>query len=136
MFLVSVVALLLSGKRAHTIFGLTALYLCYFVYNKDRDEFLTETMTSLFKLFAAACFGIVACMPFVFPILINKKYDAAYNQILILMYKNEKQDRVPAAFSAAWDISAFGFMLQYARRSDRRSVVLDGMEGKETVTAR
>lgn len=25
-------------------------------------------------------------MPFVFPILINTKYDAAYNQILILMY--------------------------------------------------
>lgn len=54
--------------------------------DKDRDEFLTETMTSLFKLFAAACFGIIACMPFVFPILINTKYDAAYNQILILMY--------------------------------------------------
>ena len=30
--------------------------------DEDRDEFLTETMTSLFKLFAAACFGIVACM--------------------------------------------------------------------------
>lgn len=54
--------------------------------DEDRDEFLTETMTSLFKLFAAACFGIVACMPFVFPILINTKYDAAYDQILILMY--------------------------------------------------
>lgn len=54
--------------------------------DEDRDEFLTETMTSLFKLFAAACFGIVACMPFIFPILINTKYDAAYNQILILMY--------------------------------------------------
>lgn len=54
--------------------------------DEDRDEFLTETMTSLFKLFAAACFGIVACMPFVFPILINSKYSAAYNQILILMY--------------------------------------------------
>ena len=39
--------------------------------DKDRDEFFTETMTSLFKIFAAACFGIVACMPFVFPILIN-----------------------------------------------------------------
>ena len=39
--------------------------------DEDRDEFLTETMTSLFKLF---------------PILINTKYDAAYNQILILMY--------------------------------------------------
>lgn len=52
----------------------------------DRDEFLTETMTSLFKLFAAACFGIVACMPFIFPIMVNTKYIAAYNQILILMY--------------------------------------------------
>ena len=54
--------------------------------DEDRDEFLTETMTSLFKLFAAACFGIVACMPFVFPIMVNLKYSAAYNQILILMY--------------------------------------------------
>ena len=42
-------------------------------------------------------------------------------------------DRVPVAFSAAWDISAFGFMLQYAWGSDRRSVVLDGVEGKEIV---
>lgn len=54
--------------------------------DEDRDEFLTETMTSLSKLFVAACFGIVACMPFVFPIMVNTKYDAAYNQILILMY--------------------------------------------------
>ena len=54
--------------------------------DEDRDEFLTETMTVLFKLFAAACFGIVACMPFVFPILINANYAEAYNQILILMY--------------------------------------------------
>lgn len=56
-------------------------------YNdKDRDEFLTDTMTSLVKLFVAACLGIVACMPFVFPIMVNAKYSAAYNQILILMY--------------------------------------------------
>lgn len=34
----------------------------------------------------SACFGIVACMPFVFPILINEKYVAGYDQILILMY--------------------------------------------------
>ncbi|WP_302951872.1 lipopolysaccharide biosynthesis protein [Holdemania filiformis] len=54
--------------------------------DEDRDEFLTEIMTSLFKLFAAACFVIVACLPFVFPILINTKYNASYNQILILMY--------------------------------------------------
>lgn len=56
-------------------------------YNdEDRDEFFSETITDFFKLFSSACFGIVACMPFVFPILINTKYDAAYNQILILMY--------------------------------------------------
>lgn len=56
-------------------------------YNdEDRDEFLTDTMTSLVKLFMAACLGIVACMPFVFPIMVNAKYNAAYNQILILMY--------------------------------------------------
>ena len=56
-------------------------------YNdEDRDEFLTDTMTSLVKLFVAACLGIVACMPFVCPIMVNAKYNAAYNQILILMY--------------------------------------------------
>ena len=55
-------------------------------HDEDRDEFLSETITSLFKLFAAACFGIVACMPFVFPILINTQYGDAYDQILILMY--------------------------------------------------
>ena len=54
--------------------------------DEDRDEFFTETMTSLFKLFAAACFGIVACMPFVYPILVNQKYSEGYNQVLILMY--------------------------------------------------
>ena len=38
-------------------------------YNdEDRDEFLTDTMTSLVKLFVAACLGIVACMPFVYQI--------------------------------------------------------------------
>ena len=52
----------------------------------DRDEFLTNTMTSLFKLFAAACFGIVACMPFVFPMLVNREFNAAYVQVPILMY--------------------------------------------------
>lgn len=56
-------------------------------YNDDdRDEFLTETMTAFFKLFATACFGIVACMPFIFPLLVNAKYNTAYNQILILLY--------------------------------------------------
>lgn len=52
----------------------------------DRDQFLSETITTLYKLFSCACLGIVALMPFMFPILINKNYQDAYNQIPILMY--------------------------------------------------
>lgn len=52
----------------------------------DRDEFLTETMNTMFQLFAAGCFGMVACMPFFFPVFIDAKYQDAYPQILILMY--------------------------------------------------
>ena len=52
----------------------------------DRDEFLSETMTSIYKLFSCSCLGIVALMPFVFPVLVDKKYSEAYPQIIILMY--------------------------------------------------
>lgn len=38
LFLISVAALLLSGKRAHTVFGLAALYLCYFAYNSNAKK--------------------------------------------------------------------------------------------------
>lgn len=38
LFLISTVALLLTGKRAHIIFGFTALYLCYFVYNSNAKK--------------------------------------------------------------------------------------------------
>lgn len=54
--------------------------------DEDRDEFLTETMTALYKMFASACFLIIAIMPFIFNILINVKFKSAYNHILILMY--------------------------------------------------
>jgi len=56
-------------------------------YNdQDRDEFFSETVTLFFKLFSAICFGIVAIMPFLFPVLVNEKYSLAYEHILILMY--------------------------------------------------
>ena len=40
--------------------------------DEDRDEFLTDMMTTFFKLFASACFGVVALMPFIFPVLVNE----------------------------------------------------------------
>lgn len=55
------------------------------VNDDDRDEFMTETINSMFLLFGCICIGIIACMPFVFPIMINSKYSLAYYQIPILM---------------------------------------------------
>ncbi|MCD8231329.1 MAG: oligosaccharide flippase family protein, partial [Clostridiales bacterium] len=52
----------------------------------DREEFLSEMITTMYKLFSCACLGIVACMPFIFPIMINERYADAYPQIIILMY--------------------------------------------------
>lgn len=54
--------------------------------DEDRDEFLSEMITTMYKLFSCACLGIVACMPFIFPIMINERYADAYPQIIILMY--------------------------------------------------
>jgi O-antigen/teichoic acid export membrane protein len=53
--------------------------------DSDRDEFLTDIINSMFRLFSSVCIGIIACMPFVFPYFINAKYADAYQQIPILM---------------------------------------------------
>ncbi|MBE5875881.1 MAG: lipopolysaccharide biosynthesis protein [Lachnospiraceae bacterium] len=53
--------------------------------DEDRDDYLTKTINTMFRLFAAIGIGIIACMPFVFPIMINEKYNDAYYQIPILM---------------------------------------------------
>lgn len=54
--------------------------------DSDRDLFFSNTITALYKLFSCICFLIVACIPFVFPILVHDKYAEAYDQIIILMY--------------------------------------------------
>lgn len=54
--------------------------------DEDVDEFLSEMITTMYKLFSSACLGIVACMPFIFPIMINERYADAYPQVIILMY--------------------------------------------------
>lgn len=53
--------------------------------DEDRDEFLTDIINTMFNLFAAVDIGIIACMPFVFDIIINNKYADAYYQVPILM---------------------------------------------------
>lgn len=52
---------------------------------KDGEEFVTNIINSMFSLFSSCAIGIVAVMPFVFPILINTNYQEAYQQIPILI---------------------------------------------------
>lgn len=51
----------------------------------DKEQFLEETINSMFRLFSAVCLGIIACIPFAFPLLIDEMYTEAYMQIPILM---------------------------------------------------
>lgn len=51
---------------------------------KDRNQGFENFLKDYLELMPISIVG--ECMPFIFPILINTKYDAAYNQILILMY--------------------------------------------------
>ena len=51
----------------------------------DRDEYLSKTIQAVLGLFASGCLGIIAIMPFAFPIMINTKFGEAYYQIPILL---------------------------------------------------
>lgn len=51
----------------------------------DKEKFFNNTINTMLKLFSCICLGIIACMPFVFPLIINEKFAEAYNQIPILM---------------------------------------------------
>lgn len=53
--------------------------------DEDGGPFIRETINTMFRLFSAVCIGMIACMPFVFPWLINEQYGQAYDQIPILM---------------------------------------------------
>ena len=55
------------------------------INDKDSSQFFSGIINTILKLFTAICFGIIACMPFIFQIMINVKFKAAYNQIPILM---------------------------------------------------
>lgn len=55
-------------------------------YNDDdRDEFIGEMMETVSNLFVSVCVGIIAIMPFVFPVMVNQQYGNAYYQIPILL---------------------------------------------------
>lgn len=55
------------------------------INSSDRDEFFSDITNTVLRLFMALGVGMLACMPFVFPILIDSKYSDAYNYIPFLV---------------------------------------------------
>jgi len=55
------------------------------INSEDRDEFFSDITNTVIKLFTALGVGMIACLPFVFPILIDSKYNDAYNYIPYLV---------------------------------------------------
>ena len=49
--------------------------------DSDRDEFFTETFDIVYKFFSSMCVGLIAVIPFIFPLLIDDKYAQAYYTI-------------------------------------------------------
>lgn len=57
------------------------------LYSKTEEgkSFLTDIMNGYIRFFSCICLGIIACMPFVFPYMVNNQFADSYNQIPILM---------------------------------------------------
>ncbi len=55
------------------------------INSKDRDEFFSDITNTVLRLFSALGVGMLACMPFVFPLMIDSKYNEAYNYIPFLV---------------------------------------------------
>ena len=56
--------------------------------DEDKNEFFSSVINKVLTLFISICIGIIACMPFVFSILIKDTYNDAYNYIPILLLSN------------------------------------------------
>lgn len=70
----------------YNIFNLAWTESCaVYINDEDCNQYLSEVIETMFTLFSAVCIGIMACMPFIFPIMINNRYSTAYQQIPILL---------------------------------------------------
>lgn len=53
--------------------------------DEDRDEFFTSVITNMFKFFMCVGLGVIAIMPFVFPVFVNQKFDGSYGLIPVFV---------------------------------------------------
>lgn len=55
------------------------------INDEDAAEYFTKTINTSTTLFICLCTGIIVCMPFVFPIMVNSQYNDAFGLIPIYM---------------------------------------------------
>lgn len=53
------------------------------INDKDVESYFNKMFNIILKLFTALAIGLIACMPFVFPIMINKNYSSGYGLVPI-----------------------------------------------------
>ena len=53
--------------------------------DSDAKELLNKMTNMMLRFFTAMAVGIIACMPFVYPIMINEKFSDGYNLVPIMM---------------------------------------------------
>lgn len=58
------------------------------INDTDKDEFFSNVINKVFNLFICFCIGILACLPFVFELLIKDSYREAYKYVPILLLSN------------------------------------------------
>ena len=72
-----------------TIYGIFNLgwteSLSLHINDKDIKKYFNKMFVIIINFFSSLVIGMIACMPFVFPILINKKFNGAYGLIPILI---------------------------------------------------
>ena len=51
----------------------------------DRDTFFSDISNTILRLFSCLCIGLIACMPFIFPIFVDAKFSEAYIYIPIFL---------------------------------------------------
>ena len=55
------------------------------INSPDRDEFFSDVVNSAIRIFTCLGIGMLACMPFVFPLLVHSKFSDAYSYIPFLV---------------------------------------------------
>ena len=55
------------------------------IHDKDINKYFNKMFNIILNLFTSMAIGMIACMPFVYPIMINEKFSAGYGLVPILI---------------------------------------------------